>query len=71
MLLNHLHAIFREENKHAFTSYVIPPDWQGTGGWNTPSYKTSNYLVYVVNSRAVDGKTQSISNHDIYIVRPR
>ena len=32
MLLNHLHAIFREENKHAFTSYVIPSDWQGTGG---------------------------------------
>ena len=71
MLLNNLHAISWAENKHAFTSYVIPPDWQGTGGWNPPTYKTSDYLFYLVNSRAVDGKIQSISNHDIDTIRPR
>ena len=69
MLLNQLHAFSREENKHAFTSYVIPPDWQGKGGLNYPSYKTSNYRKTSNISRTLVG-SKIVDNSDVVGASP-
>ena len=36
------------EYKYVTLSYIIPPNWYGTGSWDLDSCKTSPWLSYMI-----------------------
>ena len=51
-----------------YAIYIIPPDWNDMCNWNTFSYKTRNYLFYIINNMVTDVPTMQGSSSSAPII---